>query len=88
MTDDAEIWHLTFRVLPGPTPGVIRVRRLLKIARGHGLICTRVSGEDGQTKWLVPEENAGAARRPAGADQSSGDAGGTGSSTETPDVDR
>ena len=87
MADDAEIWTLTFRVLPGPTPGTIRIRRLLKIARGYGLICARVSGADGQTKWLTREETPGARRRPAGPELSSGDAGGTGSSTETPDVD-
>ena len=86
MTDDAEIWTLTFRVVPGTPPGVIRVRRLLKIARGYGLICARVSGADGQPKLLVQEEIPGARRRPAGADESSGDAGGTGLSTETPDA--
>lgn len=43
---DDNLWTLTLRVRPGPTPAAARVRRLLKIARGYGLDCVRLGGPE------------------------------------------
>jgi hypothetical protein len=55
---EGELWTLTFRVIPGPTPARSRINRLLKIAKGYGLVCVRLGGASSESR-PAPDDGKG-----------------------------